>query len=71
VAGVDTSAMLKDLPHIIDGKEVECKLAVPKDPPKEDKKRKKKKKKVANDFALSPSPTKIEQGHLRLNTPAF
>jgi len=45
------------LPHIIDGKEVECKLAVPKDPPKDEKKRKKKKKKIGpNDFAIMGSP---------------
>ena len=40
-----------DLPHIIDGKEVECKLAVPKDISKDDKKRKKKKKKIQQDIS--------------------
>jgi len=54
------------LPHIIDGKEVECKLAVPKDPPKDDKKRKKKKKKSSftpeNEFfePIIPSAMRVD-----------
>jgi hypothetical protein len=44
------------LPHIIDSKEVECKLAVPKDPPKDEKKRKKKKKKLTGDEYSIMSP---------------
>jgi hypothetical protein len=46
------------LPHIIDSKEVECKLAVPKDPPKDEKKRKKKKKKLGDEYMDPPSPPK-------------
>ena len=57
--GVDIDELLRDLPHIIDGKEVECKLAVPKDPPKDDKKRKKKKKKT-NEVNDSPSKEEID-----------
>ena len=40
---VDARQIINQQPHYIDGKVVECKLAVPKDPIKDDKKRKKKK----------------------------
>ena len=40
---VDARQLINNQPHFIDGKVVECKLAVPKDPIKDDKKRKKKK----------------------------
>ena len=42
-AEVDTQMLVDNLPHIIDGKTVECKLAVPKRDKESDKKKKRKK----------------------------
>ena len=61
------------MPHIIDGKEVECKLAVPKDPPKDDKKRKKKKKKSSftpEDMLYEPNSL-IFPSAMRVDAEAF
>ena len=73
MSGVDTVSLIQDLPHIIDGKEVECKLAVPKNPPKDDKKRKKKKKKILEEIGSpeSLSPQKSLIAAMRINAAAF
>jgi hypothetical protein len=75
MSGVDTRSLIQDLPHIIDGKEVECKLAVPKDPPKDEKKRKKKKKKqiCSPDFGImgSPSLLPVLPSSMRINAEVF
>lgn len=45
-AEVDTQMLVDHLPHVIDGKTVECKLAVPKNNKDSDKKKKRKKSDV-------------------------
>lgn len=47
-AEVDTQMLVENLPHVIDGKTVECKLAVPKNNKDSDKKKKRKK----SDYAM-------------------
>ena len=49
-AEVDTQMLVDNLPHVIDGKTVECKLAVPKNNKGSDKKKKRKK----SDHMLQP-----------------
>ena len=40
---VDTQSLIEDVPHVIDGKVVDCKIAVPKNTSKDSEKKKKKK----------------------------
>ena len=55
-ADIDTQMLVDHLPHIIDGKTVECKLAVPKNKKDSEKKKKRKKSDMMEPKMLNISP---------------
>ena len=64
-AEVDTQMLVDHLPHVIDGKTVECKLAVPKNNKDSDKKKKRKKSDMMQPSMLKNYPLVHELNTLR------